>query len=73
MSASFFASGMTIMSQVLVPRILTSVPSRMPAPTAPMCASNAPTAMAMPGFSPAASPIPAESRPAGRSAGTAFS
>ena len=50
MSASSLSFGMTIMSQVLVPRILTSVPSLMPAPTAPMCASKAPTAMAMPGL-----------------------
>ena len=64
---------MTIMSQVLVPRIFTSVPSRIPAPTAPMCASNAPAAIAMPGFSPSFFAHSAESRPAGRSAGTAFS
>ena len=35
MSASFWASGATAMSQVEVPMILTSVPAATPAPTAP--------------------------------------
>ena len=44
--------GATMMSQVEVPMIFNSVALRMPAPTAPMCASNAPTATAAPAFRP---------------------
>src|ERR1700722_11962946 len=47
-SASFSDNGQTAISQVLVPMILTSVPGAMPAPTAPRCASNAPTATGIP-------------------------
>jgi len=43
-SASFFVFGAIAMSQVLVPMIFTSVPGATPEPTAPRCASNAPTA-----------------------------
>ena len=57
------------MSQVLVPMIFTSVPGLMPAPTAPMWASNAPTATAMPGGRPTCSAISAVSSPAFWSAG----
>ena len=35
-----------MMSHVLVPTIFTSEPMEIPAPTAPICASNAPTATA---------------------------
>ena len=42
----------TSMSQVDVPMILTSDPGRIPAPTAPMCASKAPAATAVPSFRP---------------------
>ena len=52
MSGSALSIGATIMSQVLVPMIFTRVPGLMPAPTAPMWASNAPTATAMPGGRP---------------------
>ena len=41
-----------VMSQVLVPMILTSVPGATPEPTAPRCASNAPTATGMPAVKP---------------------
>ena len=44
--------GATSTSQVEVPMIFTIVRSVMPPPTAPMCASKAPTATAVPGFSP---------------------
>ena len=37
---------------VLVPMILTSVPGAMPAPMAPKCASNAPTATGIPSRKP---------------------
>ena len=37
-SASFSLVAFTVMSQVLVPMILTSVPGWMPAPMAPRCA-----------------------------------
>jgi len=47
-SASFSLFAFTVMSQVLVPMILTSVPGWMPAPMAPRCASNAPTATGVP-------------------------
>ena len=49
MSASGWSMGATIMSQVLVPMIFTRVPGLIPAPTAPMWASNAPTATGKPG------------------------
>ncbi len=52
-SASSWSAGATIMSHVLVPMIFTSVPGLMPAPTAPMWASNAPTATGMPAGRPA--------------------
>ncbi len=52
MSGSASASGATIMSQVLVPMIFTSVPGLMPAPTAPVWASKAPTATGTSGGSP---------------------
>ena len=48
MSGKRSSNGATIMSQVLVPMIFTSVPGRMPAPTAPMWASKAPTATGTP-------------------------
>jgi hypothetical protein len=48
MSASGLLVGEIMRSQVLVPRIFTSVPSLMPAPTAPVCASKAPTQIAVP-------------------------
>ena len=52
------------MSQVLVPMIFTSVPGLMPAPTAPMCASNAPTATGMPAGRPTFLATSAVSAPA---------
>ena len=61
------------MSQVLVPMILTSVPGLMPAPTAPMWASNAPTATGMPAGRPTFLAASAVSSPAFWSAGTARS
>jgi len=51
-SGSFSPSGTTIMSQVLVPMIFTSVPGAMPDPTPPRCASNAPTATGKPAGNP---------------------
>ena len=48
MSASCCPAGTTIMSHVLVPMILTSVPGAMPAPTPPRWASKAPTATGIP-------------------------
>ena len=51
-SASFSLFGAIAMSQVLVPMIFTSVPGATPEPTAPRCASNAPTATGMPAVNP---------------------
>ncbi len=67
MSASLWSIGATIMSQVLVPMILTSVPGLMPAPTAPAWASKSPTATGRPGGSPTRSATSAVNRPARRS------
>ena len=52
MSASFSVFGQTAMSQVLVPMIFTSAPGATPEPTAPRCASNAPTATGIPARKP---------------------
>jgi hypothetical protein len=52
------------MSQVLVPMIFTSVPGAMPQPTAPRCASNAPTATGIPARKPVFFAHAAVSRPA---------
>ena len=71
MSGNRRSSGATIMSQVLVPMIFTSVPGLMPAPTAPMWASNAPTATGMPAGSPTFAATSAVKSPAFWSAGTA--
>ena len=64
MSGSWLSIGATIMSQVLVPMIFTSVPALMPAPTAPMWASKAPTATATPAGRPTFAATSAVSEPA---------
>ena len=64
MSGSGLSIGATIMSQVLVPMIFTSVPALMPAPTAPMWASKAPTATATPAGRPTFAATSAVSEPA---------
>ena len=46
------AKSPTTISQQLVPIILTIVPSPIPEPTAPRCASNAPTAIGIPSLRP---------------------
>ena len=62
------SNGAIIRSQVDVPMILTSVPSRIPEPTAPRCASNAPTATGIPAGSPSRAAQSAVRRPAGSAA-----
>ena len=51
-SASFLEFGAIAISQVLVPMIFTSVPGATPDPTAPRCASKAPTATGIPAGKP---------------------
>ncbi len=63
--------GATMMSQVLVPMILTRMPGPMPEPTAPAWASNVPTATGSPADRPTRSAISAVSSPALRSLGSA--
>ena len=71
MSGNAPSTGATIMSQVLVPMIFTSVPGLMPAPTAPRWASSAPTATGMPAGRPTRSATSAVRNPATRSEGNA--
>ena len=60
-------------SQVLVPMIFTSVPGPMPAPTAPMWASKAPTATGTPAGRPTSWAHVGRSPPTARCAGSARS
>jgi hypothetical protein len=70
-TGSSCCSGATRQSQVLVPRILTRVPGATPLPTAPRCASSAPTATGMPAGRRSCSATAAHSVPARRSPGKA--
>lgn len=61
MSGGFCPGGVTIISTMLVPIILTILPGATPPPTAPMCASITPTAIGIFAQSPSSFAHPSES------------